>query len=177
MPEGVDAAALEISALATSAAGNVWLWAGNFLVLIILTIVLFAFAMRKGGAGLIALNLSLYAGYALYLVFPYRDAIIGIGINPMTQAVISIGLFILAIFIPFILTLRLTSQSFGALSILQNLLLSVLAAGFLMALAYHVFDISDIYRFSEPLNGLFEPEGYFFYWFVAPLVGVYFLAR
>lgn len=175
--EGIDAAALEISTIATSAAESAWVWGGNFLALIILTFVLLFIAIRQGASGLISLNLSLYGGYALYYVFPYRDAIIGIGSTPIIQAIISIGLFVAVTALPFVISLRLTSQSFGQLSIIQNLLLSFAAASFLMALAYHVFNLSNIYTFSDPLNSLFAPEGYFFYWFIAPLIGLYFLAR
>jgi hypothetical protein len=175
--EGIDASVIEIGNIATEFGMNAWVWAGNFLALIVLTLALFVFAMKKGGAGLISVNLALYGGYGLYTVFPYRDAIIGIGATPLVQAVLSIGLFLVMAVLPFIITVRLTSQSFGALSIIQNLLLALLAAGFLLAVAYHVFDISNVYAFSEPLNSLFEPEGYFFYWFIAPLVGLYFIAR
>jgi hypothetical protein len=150
---------------------------GNFLVFIVLTFVVYLFAMRRGGAGIIALNLSLYAGYALYMVFPYRDAVIGIGSTPIMEAIISLILFILATIAPFLIVMRLTAPAFGQLSFFPSAGLSVVAAGFLMALAYHVFDISNIYTFSDPLNQLFAPQGYFFWWFIAPLVGLYFLAR
>lgn len=177
MPEGVDAAAIEISSLATSAAASAWLWGGNFLVLIVLTLALLFFAMHQGASGLISLNLAVYAGYALYIVFPYREAVIGIGTTPLIQAILSIGLYIGLMAVPFIISLRLTAPSFGQLSILQNLLLSFAAACFMLALAYHVFDISNIYTFPDPINYLFAPKGYFFYWFIAPLIGLYFLAR
>jgi hypothetical protein len=177
MPEGIDSAAIEISNLATTAAASAWLWGGNFLVLIILTFVLFFFAMHQGRSGLITVNLSMYAGYALYVVFPYRESIIAIGSTAMVQAFLSILLFIFATIPPFVIILRLTAPSFGSLSIIQNLLLSVLAASFLMALAYHVFDISHVFTLPDPLNQIFAPKGYFFYWFIAPLVGLWFLAR
>ena len=177
MPEGLDSAALQISTLATSAAADVWMWGGNFLVLIVLTVVILFFAMHQGASGLISLNIAVYAGYALYAVFPYREALIGIGVTPLVQAILSIGLFIALTAVPFMISLRLTAPSFGQLSIIQNIVLSLIAACFMLALAYHVFDISNIYHFSEPLNGLFEPKGYFFYWFIAPILGLYFLAR
>lgn len=177
MPEGIDAAALQISTLATTAAADAWVWAGNFLILIVLTVVLLIFAIRQGASGLISLNIAVYAGYALYTVFPYREGVIAVGNTPVLQAGISIALFIGLMAIPFMISLRLTAPSFGQLSIIQNLLLSFAAACFMLALAYHVFDVSNIYQFPEPLNALFEPEGYFFYWFIAPLAGLYFLAR
>ncbi len=177
MPEGLDSAALEISGLATSAAASAWVWGGNFLILIVLTIVILFFAMHQGASGLISLNLAVYAGYALYTVFPYRESLIGIGDTPMVQAILSIGLYVALMAVPFMISLRLTAPSFGQLSIFQNLILSFVAAGFALALAYHVFDISNIFAFPDPLNSLFAPKGYFFYWFIAPLLGLYFLAR
>lgn len=167
----------EVGNLATTFSASAWVWGGNFLALIVLTIVLLFFAMRGGRSGLISLILALYAGYALYIVFPYTHAVISAGGTPLIQAVLSVILFALATFVPFLLVRRLTGGGFGSLSILQNLVLSFLAAAFLMALGYHVFDVSNIYSFSEPLNQLFEPEGFFFYWFVAPLVGLFILAR
>ncbi len=175
--EGLDTSLIEVGNIATELTASAGLWVGNFLALIVLTVILFFFAMRSGRSGLITLNLALYGGYALYSVFPYRDAFISFGGTPFIQAILSIVLFVAASMGPFIIILRLTAPSFGSLSIIQNFLLSLLAAGFLMALGYHVFDISNIYTFSDPLNQLFAPEGYFFYWFIAPLVGLYFLAR
>lgn len=175
--EGLDASIAQVSSIATDLGTYAWLFAGNFLFLIILTCIVMFFAMRAGRGGLIALILALYAGYALYYVFPYRDAVIAAGGTPLVQAVLSVVLFGAASVVPFILVNRLTGGGFGSLSIIQNFVLAFLAAGFMMALGYHVFDISNIYTFPEPLNQLFAPEGYFFYWFIAPLIGLYFIAH
>jgi len=172
-----DYSMVELGTAVTAASADAWVVLGNFLVLIVLTFAVFLFAMRRGGAGIISLNLALYAGYAIYSVFPYRDSIISIGSTPVIQALIAVVLFILATVVPFIIIMRLTEQSFGQLSLFQGAALSIVASGFLMALGYHVFDLSNIYTFSDPLNQLFEPAGYFFYWFIAPLLGLYFLAR
>lgn len=174
--EGLDTF-IEVGNIATELSASAWLWAGNFLALIILTGVLLFFAMRGGRGDLISLILGLYAGYALYMVFPYKDAVISAGGTPLVQAVLSVILFALATLPPFILIRRLIGGGFGTLTFFQNLLLSLLASAFLLALGYHVFDVSNIYSFSDPLNQLFAPEGYFFYWFIAPLAGLYFFAH
>lgn len=174
---GFDESFLEVGQLATELTLDASAWVGNFVVLIALTAVIYLFTMRKGGGVLIAFNLALYIGYALYIVFPYRDAIIGIGATPLVEALIAVFLFAIATAGPLALALRLTPSQYGRLSIFQSFPLSLVAAGFLMALGYHVFDISNIYTFSDPLNQLFAPEGYFFYWFIAPIVGLWFLAR
>lgn len=175
--DGIDPVVLELGTTASQIGADAWVVMGNFLALIILTLALFIFAMNQGASGLISINLSLYAGYALYSVFPFKESIIATGTTPVIQAILSIGLFIALMAIPFLITMRLTAPSFGQLSIIQNFLLSLGAAVFLMALGYHVFEVSDIYSFSDPLNYLFESQGYFFYWFIAPLVALWFLAR
>lgn len=167
----------DVQEIATNGVSEVWLLAGNFLALLVLTVVVLAFAMRGGRNALISLILALYAGYALYMVFPYTETVVGAGEGAMMQAIISVILFILATFPPFVLIRRLTGGGFGSLSLVPNLILSLLTAGFLLALGYHVFDVSNIYSFPQPLDQLFAPTGYFFYWFIAPLIGLFILAR
>ncbi len=173
----VNIIAEQVSSWATVAGASAWAFSANFLILIVLTLVLLVFAMRAGSSGLVALNLSLYGGYGVYIVFPWRADFIALGGTPLIQAVLAVILFAFATAGPFVIASRLTSQSFGMLSIIQNLLLSLGASLFIMALAYHVFEIDKIFTFPAPLNELFEPQGYFFYWFIAPLLGLFFLAR
>lgn len=167
----------EVQALATTSALDAWVLVGNFLVLIILTAVLLIFAVRGGRSALISLILALYAGYALYVVFPFTDQIVGAGGSQMMQATLSILLFAAATAMPFVLIRRITSGGFGSLSLIPNAVLAFLAAGFILAVGYHVFDIANIYSFPAPLDTLFAPEGYFFWWFIAPIVGLFILAR
>jgi len=56
-------------------------------------------------------------------------------------------------------------------------LLSVLGAAFLVALAYHVFPVVEVYQFNPALNMVFAAKQYFFWWFLAPAVGLLFLAK
>ncbi|MBU0750108.1 hypothetical protein KKH15_01165 [Patescibacteria group bacterium] len=167
----------EMQAFITVAFSNVWLLVGNFLILIVLTLGLLIFSHRGGRSALLSLILALYAGYALYIVFPYTDLIVGAGGSPVVQAVISILLFFAGSALPYVLIRRITSGGFGSLSLFPNIILAFLAASFLLTLGYHVFDISNIYSFPAPLDHLFAPQGYFFWWFIAPLVGLYILAR
>ncbi len=175
--EGLDASLVQVGTIATDLGMSAWVWVGNFVALIILTTIVYLFTMRKGGAVLIAFNMALYVGYSLYIMFPYREAVVSIGATPLVSAILAVGLFLIATVPALILILRLIPSQYGRLSIFQSMPLSLLAAGFLMALGYHVFDISNIYSFSAPLNQIFAPEGYFFYWFVAPLIGLWFLAK
>jgi len=167
----------QVQGIATTITENAWLWTGNFLALIILTGIFLFFAMRGGRSGLVSLILALYAGYAIYIVFPYTDFIVAMGGTAIIKAILSIVVFAICTLVPFVIIRRLTGGGFGSLSFVPNLLLSFLAAAFILVLGYHVFDISNIYTFSERLNQLFAPEGFFFWWFIAPLAGLFIFAR
>lgn len=168
----VNSVAEQVSGLATTGAASAWLLVGNFVILLVLFVVMLLFSYKAGRGGIISLLIAFYVGYAIYMVFPYTTAVVAAGGTPMVKAAISIGIFAIVTFIPFHFIQRLTGGGFGVLSVLPRFVLSFLAATFLLALAYHVFAISDIYTFPAPIDQLFAPEGYFFWWFIAPLVGL-----
>jgi hypothetical protein len=175
--DAVTDISLKVNEFAMSGVSNAWLWGGNFLILAILTGVMILFSYKGGRGGIISLILAFYIGYAVYMVFPYTESIVAAGGTTMMKAVISVIIFGISTAVPFIFIQRLTGGGFGILSFVPRFVLSFLAAAFIMALAYHVFDVSNIYSFPEPLDKLFAPDGYFFWWFIAPLAGLLILVH
>jgi hypothetical protein len=72
---------------------------------------------------------------------------------------------------------RVVVSDFLYVGIIGLLILSLLATGFLIALAYHVFPVTSVYHFSSAIDMLFASKTYFWWWFIAPAVGLFFLAR
>lgn len=169
----MDSILSSINASATSA----WTLMASVLALIVLTAILLVFALRGGRSALISLILAMYAGYAIYAVFPFTDEILEAGGTALVRTILSICIFAAATVLPFILIKRLTSAGFGSLSFVPNLLLSFLAAAFILALGYQLFAISSIYPLTDTLDSAFAPTQYFFYWFIAPLLGLFLFAR
>lgn len=167
----MDQIAQQISDVATSAAGSSMVVLSNFIVLVVLTIV-FVLISYRSRAGIISLVVSFYAGYAIFVVFPYSKDIIASGGSPLVKAGISVAIYAICCIVPFIFVERLVSGGIGVLSVFPRFGLSFLASTFLMALAYHVFHVNNIYTFPEPLNTLFAPDQFFFWWFIAPLLGL-----
>lgn len=149
---------------------------GNFLVLLIIAGVLFFFALRTGRSMLISLILALYVGFALFTVFPYKETFL-IGDTPVMRAVAGMVLFALFTFFPYVLLRRVSSA--GSMRILPAMLalLTLATAGFVLALGYHVLNIAAVIPLTPSLDALFAPDRYFFWWFVAPLLGIYLTAR
>lgn len=149
---------------------------GNFLVLLILAALLFFFALRAGRAMLISLILALYVGFALFSVFPYKEMFL-IGDTSLVRSVAGIALFGVFTFFPYVLLRRVSTSGTVHINPLVLALLTLVTGGFILALGYHVLNIAAVIPLTPSLDALFAPDKYFFWWFLAPLIGVYTTAR
>jgi hypothetical protein len=173
----INSLSLQVSNFATTGAQHAWALSANFVVLVGLTLLMIGFSYKSGKGGIVSLLLAFYIGYALYLIFPYTETAIGFGGTTIVKAVISVIIYIIACIPPFIFIQRIIGGGYGVLSFVPRFVLSFLAAAFLIAIAYHVFNVNHLYSFPKPLDMLFAPNQYFFWWFLAPLVGMYFLVH
>lgn len=165
----------QVSSLATNTALTVWGGMSNFLILLALASALFLFAWYVGRGPFVALLLALYSAYALYVAFPYASLL------PTAPALTALlahaGLYLGLTLIFYLILRRVVVSDFLYIGIFGLIALSFLGAAFLIALAYHVFLIAPLYQFSAPIALLFAPDQYFFWWFAAPAIGLFFLAR
>lgn len=145
---------------------------GNFLILLILAVALFFFALRAGRSLLISLILALYVGFALFTVFPFTDSFI-VGETSLANAVSRVVLFGVLTAIPFILLRRASGSTPIFIHPIGVAVLALASGGFILALGYHVLNIAAIVPLTPALDALFAPDKYFFWWFIAPLVGIF----
>lgn len=164
-----------VNTLATGGFSDIIGFVGNFLALLIVAGVLFLFALKAGRAAFITLVMALYAGFALFTVFPYKDMLAG---DSATAAFVANTLIFGALtFFPYVLLRRISTT--GSMHINPVLLfgLALLSGGFILALGYHILGLSAAIPLTPTLNALFAPDKYFFWWFIAPLVGIFLTAR
>lgn len=165
----------QVSTLATHTALSVWSFASDFLIVILLFSSFLLFAYYVGRGPLVAVLLAFYAAYAVYITFPYTSYL------PTAPALIAllahIGLYLALTFIFYIILRRVVVSDFLYISIFGLIALSFFGAAFLLALAYHVFPVASVYHFTPAIDILFAAKQYFFWWFIAPAVGLFFLAR
>jgi hypothetical protein len=164
----------QVSTLATHSAGTVWNFASDFLIILIPIAIFFIFAWYVGRGPFVAILLALYNAYALYIAFPFMSVL------PTAPAITALlahaGLYLALAFVFYVILRRVVVSDFLYVGNIGLIILSFFATAFLLALAYHVFDITTVYSFTPPVAALF-PDKYFFWWFVAPAVGLFFLAR
>lgn len=165
----------QVNALATNTALSAWSWASDFLIVIILFAAFFLLAWYIGRAMLLSILMAFYAAYAVYAVFPYQSYL---PTAPALTALLAhIGLYAALSFLFYIILRRVVVSDFLYIGIFGTIILAFLGASFLLALAYHVFPVADVYNFTPAIDALFAPKAYFFWWFSAPAIGLFFLAR
>ena len=165
----------QVNTLATHTALTVWGSASDFLIILILLSVFFLYAWYVGRGPFVAVLLSFYCAYALYAVFPYMSYLPTA--PAMTALLAQVGLYAGLALIFYIILRRVVVSDFLYIGIFGLIALSFLGAAFLLALAYHVFPVASVYQFTPAVDLLFAPNKYFFWWFVAPAIGLFFLAR
>ena len=165
----------QVNTLATNTALTVWNSASDFLIIIVLVTVFFLYAWYIGRGQLVSILLAFYCAYALYAMFPYLSYLPSA--PAMTALLAHVGLYLGLSFIFFIILRRVVVSDFLYIGVFGLVALSFLAAAFLVALAYYVFPVADVYNFTPAIDLLFAPKEYFFWWFIAPAVGLFFLAR
>ena len=154
---------------------SAWAVASNFLILIILFLLFYCFLQYIGRGPFVAIILAFYCAYAVYLAFPYMSFLPSA--PKLTALLTHVGLYAVLVFIFYMILRRVAASDFVHVGILGILLLPFLASAFLMAMAYHVFLIPSIYNFPTQISVLFAPDQFFFWWFISPAIGLFFLAQ
>ncbi len=165
----------QVNTLATHTALTVWGLGSDFLIVIVLFALLFLFAYYVGRGPFVAVLLAFYSAYALYLAFPYM-AYLPTAPAP-TAFFAHASLYLAFTFLFYIILRRVVVSDFLYIGLLGLFALSFLGSAFLLALAYHVFSVASIYHFTSVVSMLFAAKQYFFWWFAAPAIGLFFLAR
>ena len=142
----------------------------DFFAFIVVAALIAAFAFYFGSDRLMPLTAGLYAGIPLYTYFPYTTML---GDN----AYFSIALYaVLAV----LATVAFSGLSYfmasGGAGFLKTGGLSIIIAGFILAVAVHLLPTQSVYTFSEPTRALFNLK-FLFWWLVAPLAGLFILGR
>lgn len=153
------------AALASNATGLV--------VFVALAAALFVFARTAGRGPFVASVISLYVAYAIYSVFPYREALQKLA--GASAFVTSLALFVVLAGGAFYL-IRKVAVDFNLFGVFSLIFISILTAGFILTILYQVLAFQNLYDIGKPLIELFTDKQLFFWWFVGPLAALILLA-
>jgi len=165
----------QIQIISTHVLAQIMSFSNDFLIALILFAIVFIVAYSQGRGRFIALILSLYVGYAFYIVFPFKS------LTPTSAAIVTLSadiiLFAVFVFISYSVLSRIIITDSFLISTFGIAVLSLCITGFLLAFAYHVFPVRSVYTFTHATDVIFAAKTYFFWWFIAPAVGLFFLVR
>ncbi len=143
----------------------------DFLAFIVLTIIIAGFAFYFGRDRLMPLIAGIYTAIPLYMNFPFMSHLNG-------NAYFEIGLYIVFVILGLVAFSGLSYFIGGeSLGFLKLLILSVVTAGLLLAVSIHILPVEKIYTISAATKVLFTSAQSYFWWLLAPLVGVFFFSR
>ncbi len=131
------------------------------------------YAVVRGRQAVINLVVGLYFALLISLEFPYYDSILSGGEGDAMTKVIIFAVFTV---ISTILMTRLMPreyqekkfESFG-----KKLLLATGGTILIMVFSFHVLPVTEFVTPGSPIQAIFSPKEYFFWWLLAPLIFLY----
>lgn len=149
----------------------------DLMILFLVFGALFAYSLVRGQRALLSLILGLYLALLISLEFPYYDQFTAAltFLAPHTVRMLLFAFF--AAFGSFVFE-RLLSRLFdfnAVESFWRRIILSILATALVMSYSYHVLPITDLIDPGAKVGAIFSSDKYFFWWLIAPLVGIMFI--
>lgn len=143
----------------------------DFFAVIVVTLIVAGFAFYFGRNRLMPFIAGMYAGVPLYVFSPFH--------SPLLQdPYIAISLYIFFVLISFLAFSGLSAFMASApRSFIRVGIVALLTAGALLAIGMHILPLEQIYPFNAATQALFASSQSFFWWLIAPLVGLFFLER
>jgi hypothetical protein len=136
----------------------------------------FFFSILKGRQSLINLTMGLYLALLISIQFPNYDFIFGGLEGSVSLALAKLGFFLIISLLTTLLCYRIMPDEFREEkfeSLGKKALLAIGATILIMIFSFHVLPVTEFLTPGTPIQSLFSPEIYFFWWLLVPLVILY----
>jgi hypothetical protein len=134
------------------------------------------FAIFKGRQSLMNVIVGLYLALLISIEFPNYEKIFGGLTNPESVATAKLAFFFFITIFTTALCYRIMPSEFREErfeSLNKKFLLATAASILIMTFSFQVLPITEFLAPGTPLQSLFAPEVYFFWWLLVPLVILY----
>jgi hydrogenase-4 membrane subunit HyfE len=135
-------------------------------------------AIFKGRQAIINVALGLYLALLISIQFPYYDQLFAGIESSQGMSVMKLLFFGFVTLLSTHLFKQLMPDEFREErfeSFLKKISLAVLATGLVMVFSFQVLPVTEFLSPGTPLQALFAPAEYFFWWLLLPLVVLYFI--
>jgi hypothetical protein len=136
----------------------------------------FLFSVLKGRQAIMNVTVGLYLALLISTEFPNYDTLFSTLGSPGSIAAAKLGFFAFIALFTTALCYRIMPDEFRENkfeSIGRKLLLTTGATILVMTFSFHVLPVTEFLVTGSPLQLLFGPEVYFFWWLLVPLVILY----
>lgn len=140
--------------------------------------VFFFIAIIKGRQAVINLIVGLYLALLISIEFPYYSSLLGSLSTSQGVASAKLVIFIAFTVALSLLCKRIMPDEFRENkfeSIGKKAALAIAATVLVMAFSFQVLPVTEFLTPGTPIQSLFAPEGYFFWWLLLPLVILFIL--
>ena len=134
--------------------------------------VMFFLTVLKGRQAIINLIFGLYLALLISIHFPFYDQLLGSLEDSQAIAAGKLGIFVLFTLITTFLCARIMPDEFRENkleSLLKKFLLAGAATILVMVFSFHVLPVTEFMTPGTPIQSLFAPQEYFFWWLLLPL--------
>ncbi len=134
------------------------------------------FAFFQGRQAIMNVIVGLYFALLISIEFPNYDWLLGSVHTSQSIALAKLAFFAFITLLTTALTYRIMPGEFRESrfeSWVPKLLLSLAATVVVMNFSFHVLPVTEFLTPGTPLQSLFGPEVYFFWWLLVPLVILY----
>jgi len=146
---------------------------GYFLLIFSL---LLGYSIFKGRQAIINLIMGLYIALLISIEFPYYDLILKNLESSQTIAVTKLIFFGSVTALATMLFFRIMPDEFRENrfeSLGKKFILTISATVLVMIFSFHVLPVTEFLNPGTPIQSLFSPEVYFFWWLILPFIAIY----
>jgi hypothetical protein len=145
--------------------------------LVVLGIV-FTFSLFRGRQAIINIIFALYLALLISVEFPFYDEVLGSLSDSVSISTAKLIIFLVFTALATALCFRIMPDEFREMkleSLSKKFTLSLCATILVMVFSFHVLPVTEFLTPGTPIQSLFAPAEYFFWWLILPLVALFIL--
>jgi hypothetical protein len=139
--------------------------------------ILVSIAFLKGRQAIINIIIGLYLGLLISLEFPHYKALSDI-LPAGSDAILKLSFFLLFTSIATILCFRIMPDEFREFkfeSFWKKIFLALMGTILVMIFSFNVLPVIEFLTPGTPIQSLFAPQDYFFWWLILPIIILFIL--
>jgi hypothetical protein len=140
--------------------------------------VIFSISIFKGRQAVINIIFGLYLALLISVEFPFYEQVLGSLSGAVSLSMAKLIVFLVFTALATALFFRVMPDEFREMkleSFSKKFTLSLCATILVMVFSFHVLPVTEFLTPGTPIQSLFAPAEYFFWWLILPLVALFIL--